>query len=138
MPSANRTSDSTTAAANLIRFLETGSVPEKLFAPDIFADISIPHWRLHVNTAEDLLAVRKESHPFPGRVRVGRVETTDRGFTIEFEVRWEHDGQHWYCREMIRADVLGETIVEMSVYCTGDWDEAVQAQHAAEITLLRP
>jgi hypothetical protein len=66
------------------------------------------------------------------------VEETSRGFTIEFEERWVHDGQRWYCREMIRADVVGSTITEMSVYCTGDWDEARQAEHAAAVRLLRP
>ena len=39
---------------------------------------------------------------------------------------------------MIRADVEGDTIVEMSIYCTGDWDEAKQREHAAAVTLIRP
>ena len=51
------------------------------------------------------MAVRAEGHPFPGQVRVERIETTSRGFTIEFEERWGNEGQRWYCREMIRADV---------------------------------
>ena len=67
-----------------------------------------------------------------------RVEPTDHGFTIEFEERWDHEGQAWYCREMIRADVVGESIVEMSIYCTGDWDEARQREHAAAVKLIRP
>ena len=58
------------------------------------------------------------------------------GSPLEFEERWEHDGQRWYCREMIRADVAEAGIVEMSVYCTGDWDEATQREHAASVTLL--
>ena len=37
-----------------------------------------------------------------------------------------------------RADVVGSTIVEMAVYCTGDWDEAKQREHAAAVHLLRP
>jgi len=54
------------------------------------------------------------------------------------EERWDHDGQRWYCREMIRADVVDDRIVEMSVYCTGDWDEARQRDHAAAVRLIRP
>jgi hypothetical protein len=38
--------DTSTAVANLIRFLETGSVPDGLFAPDVFSDLSLPHWRI--------------------------------------------------------------------------------------------
>jgi hypothetical protein len=130
--------DPSVAVANLIRFLETGAAPDGLFAPDVFSDVSLPHWRVQGDTAEQLLAVRAEGHPFPGQVRVERVERTDRGFTIEFEERWEHAGQRWYCREMIRADVLGDAIVELSVYCTGDWDEAKQREHAGAVPLLRP
>jgi hypothetical protein len=38
---------------------------------------------------------------------------------------------------MIRADVVDDSIVEMSVYCTGDWDEGKQREHAAGVSLIR-
>jgi hypothetical protein len=126
-----------TAVANLIKFLETGAAPEGLFADDVFTDLSLPHWRIQTATASEVLGVREQSHPWPGQVRVERVEQTGHGFTIEFEERWDHEGQRWYCREMIRADVDGDRIVEMSVYCTGDWDEARQREHAAAVPLIR-
>ncbi len=69
---------------------------------------------------------------------VGRVEQTDHGFTLELEERWDHEGQRWYCREMFRADVVDDQIVDCAVYCTGDWDEARQRQNAEEVTLIRP
>lgn len=125
------------AVANLIRFLETGSAPHGLFAPDVFADLSLPQWRVQAATAEQVIAIRADGHPFPGTVRVERVERTERGFTIEFEERWDHEGQRWYCREMIRADVAGDAIVDMSIYCTGDWDEARQREHAGAVRLIR-
>lgn len=130
--------DATTAVANLIRFLETGVAPAGLFAPDVFADVTLPQWRLQSDTAEGLAAIRAEGHSDPGSVHVERVEPTSRGFTIEFEERWQNDGQRWYCREMMRCDVVGTTIVDVAVYCTGDWDEAQQARHAADVQLLRP
>ncbi len=132
------TPDATTAVAEFIRFLETGVAGDDLFAPDVFGDVSLPHWRVQSDTRDGLLAIRRDGHPFPGRVRVERVEPTDRGFTMEFEERWDHEGQRWYCREMVRADVVGATIVELAVYCTGDWDEARQREHAASVRLLRP
>jgi hypothetical protein len=57
---------------------------------------------------------------------------------VQFEERWTDQGQRWYSREMIRADVVGERIVEMAVYCTGDWDERRQREHATAVTLIRP
>lgn len=129
--------DATTAVAKLIRFLETGVAPDGLFAPDVFADLTLPRWRVQTSTAEALVAERLAGHPATGEVRVERVEPTDRGFTIEFEERWWQEGQRWYAREMIRADVVGATIVEVSIYCTGDWDEDRQREHATAVQLLR-
>jgi len=130
--------DTSAAVAKLIRFLETGSAPEGLFAPGAFSDLSLPQWRVQAGTAGDILAIRAEGHPWPGQVRVERVEQTGHGFTIEFEERWENGGQRWYCREMIRADVAGGSIVELSIFCTGDWDEARQREHAGAVRLIRP
>ncbi|GAA4361249.1 hypothetical protein [Angustibacter luteus] len=135
---AQPVADPTVAVARLISFLETGSVPEGLFAPDVFSDLSLPHWRIQTETARDIIAERVAGHPIPGQVRVERVEHTGHGFTIEFEERWVHEGQQWYCREMIRADVVDDVILEMSIYCTGDWDEAKQREHGQAVRLIRP
>ena len=129
--------DTTVVVADLIRFLETGSVADGLFAPDVFADLTLPRWRVQTATAEQIVAERYAGHPSTGEVHVERVEQTDHGFTIEFEERWEQEGQQWYSREMIRADVVGDSIVDLSIYCTGDWDEARQREHAAAVRLLR-
>ena len=130
--------DTKAAVARLIEFLETGAAPGGLFAPDLFLDVSLPQWRVQTATAEEAIAVRGSGHPFPGVVRVERIDQTAMGFIIEFEEHWENEGQSWYCREMIRADVVGDTIAEMSVYCTGDWDEAKQLEHASAVKLIRP
>ena len=39
---------------------------------------------------------------------------------------------------LIRADVADGAIAVLAVYCTGDCDQATQAEHAAAVTLLRP
>lgn len=93
--------DATTAVAQLIRYLETGVAAEGLFARGVVA----------------ALAVR---NPPPGRVRVARVEPTGRGFTMEFEDVWEDGGRHRSSREMLRADVVGSTIVEIALYGAGE------------------
>src|ERR1700739_4013420 len=130
--------DTKAAVARLIEFLETGARPGALFPPDLFLALSVPQWRIQTATAEEAIAVRVSGHPFPGEVRVERIDQTATGFLIEFEERWDNEGQSWYCREMIRADVVGDTIAEMSVYCTGDWDEAKQLEHASAVKLIRP
>ena len=125
-------------AEKFIVFLETGAAPDGLFAPDVFCDLTVPLWRLQAEGIEGASALRKEGHPWPGKVPHWRFDPTPTGFVIEFDEEWEADGQRWTCRELARADVGDDGITELSVYCTGDWDEAQQRHHAESVTLLRP
>jgi len=125
-------------AAELVSFLETGEVAPGLFADDVFCDFTAPRWRLQAQGRADAVAIRAAGHPGPGRVPRSRLDATATGFVLEVEERWEADGESWYCRELMRADVRGGSIVEIAVYCTGDWDRARVAEHAAAVTLLRP
>jgi hypothetical protein len=125
-------------AEKTIRFLETGDAPEGLFRPDVFLDLTMPTWRVQAAGAEDLIAVRKEGHSGPSSVTRWRADPTPTGFVLEFEERWDSEGQQWYAREMMRMDVADGAVAGVTVYCTGDWDEARQAEHAAAVTLIRP
>jgi hypothetical protein len=125
-------------ADRLVRWLQVGGRPHDLFTEDVFVDLSLPHWRIQGQGAEEVFGIREGSHPYPGTVRVEAVDRTARGFLIQFEERWHTEAQRWYCRELIHCLVRGNRIGEMSVYCTGDWDEAVQRRHVEQVTLLRP
>lgn len=120
-----------------VRFLETGEA-EGLFARAVFGDITFPRWRVQVTGAEELVAFRLGEHPGPGTVRVERYDLTPRGWVVQLEERWEDGGQQWYAREVFRADVEDGRVVELAAYCTGDWDEARQREHAEKVTLTRP
>ena len=122
----------------IVNFLETGQAPDGLLRPDVFLDLTMPTWRIQTAGAEDLIAERKQGHPAPGTVTRWRADPTLSGFVLEFEERWSAEGQQWYAREMMRIEVTGGTITEVTVYCTGDWDQARQAEHAAAVTLIRP
>ena len=123
---------------DLVRFLETGVAPEGLIAPEIFCDFSLPQWRLQTQGVDDVVALRRSGHPGPSSVTRWQSRPTDQGFVFEFEERWEQDGQHWYSRELLLVQVRDGRISELSVYCTGDWDQACQEQHRREVTLIRP
>lgn len=125
-------------ALRLIQFLETGEVPPGLFADNVFCDFTLPLWRLQAQGRESVVALRRQGHPSPGRVPRWRCDPTPTGFVLEVEERWEQDGKSWYCRELIRADMAGDSITEIAVYCTGDWDSARQAEHQRAVRLLRP
>lgn len=126
-------------AETLIRWLADGVRPARLFAPEVFADVSLPQWRLQATNAEELYAIREGGgHTGGGRVSVEGLDRTTRGFLLQFAERWAAGGQRWYARELIHAVVTGGLITELIVYCTGDWDEATQRRHATEVYLPRP
>ena len=130
--------DRSELAALFVRWLETHQVPDGLFADDVFCDLSLPHWRLQARGVEGAVALREGGHPCVGTVPRHRVDPTATGFVIEIEERWHDGGQDWYCRELMRCDVRDGRVSELSVYCTGDWDEARVAEHAASVDLIRP
>jgi hypothetical protein len=73
------------------------------------------------------------------RVAIGAAVYHLTSIRFEFEERWtDANGESWYAREMLRATVSDGRITEASIYCTGDWDQARQSEHAQEVTLLRP
>lgn len=121
-----------------VHWIETGDVPDGLFTDDVFADLTVPQWRLQASGREAVTNLRRASHPAPGRIPRVRYDPTPTGFVIEWEESWDEHGDSWYCREMMRAEVRGGAISEMSTYCTGDWSTAQVARHALEVTLLRP
>lgn len=124
--------------ARFIEFLQTGDAHPALFTDDVFCDFTMPKWRLQAQGLRDVLALRLHGHPGPGTVPRFRFEPTPSGLVIELEERWHQDGKDWYCREMFWAKLRGESICELSVYCTGDWDAARVQEHAAAVKLLRP
>ncbi|MGH3426773.1 MAG: hypothetical protein ACRDQZ_04285, partial [Mycobacteriales bacterium] len=134
------TSESTARelAAKFVQFLESGTAPEGLFTPDVFADFTMPQWRLQAVGIEDTIGLRTAGHPGPSRVPRTRFDVTDTGFVLEVEEEWDQDGEAWSCRELFRADVTPGGICQISIYCTGDWDRARRARHAETVQLIRP
>jgi hypothetical protein len=70
----------------IVAFLETGTIPEGLFRPDIFLDLTMPTWRVQAAGTEDLIAERKQGPPRPrpgdslaGRPDPDRVRVRVRG-----------------------------------------------------------
>ena len=120
-----------------VAFLETGAT-DGLFAPDAFADITLPQWRVQARGAAEAIASKNSLHAPGGRTRVERVLAGERSYALKVEERWEDDAGHWYCREALLCDLDAEgRITELSAYCTGDWDGPAVARHAEAVTLLR-
>lgn len=135
---AMNTEEAQKVAVRSIEFLETGRAEAGLFTDDVFVDFTLPRWRLQAQGAAAAIDMRLAGHPGKGRVPRWRCDPTPSGFVLEVEERWSQDGKDWYCRELFRADVCGESVSDLSVYCTGDWDSDREAEHRQAVKLLRP
>jgi hypothetical protein len=129
-----------TSVEKFVEFLESGGVaPDGLFASTVFGDLTFPHWRIQTDGADELVAGRRRTHPQPGRVRLERVTPTETGYLVKLEERWQDGGQQWYCREGFVLDLdENGAVSDFTLYCTGDWDEDRQLEHANTVTLPRP
>ena len=125
------------SVVRFVAWLETGAT-EGLFAPDVFADVTLPHWRVQWQGLEQTIEGKARFHPAAGRTRVEKVIAGATGYAIKVEERWEDGGQQWYCREafLCELDDAGR-ITALDAYCTGDWDEVAVARHAEAVTLIR-
>lgn len=66
------------------------------------------------------------------------LETGAEPETVFTEERWRDAKSDWYCREACFAELRGDRIARLSVYCTGDGDREWQAAHAGQVVLLEP
>ena len=62
-------------AERFVAWLETGVRRDGLLADDVFADLTLPHWRVQADGADAAFRLREDSHPFPGVVRVEELES---------------------------------------------------------------
>lgn len=129
--------DALAIALDVIDFFETGTARDGLFAPDVFCDFSPPLWRIQAQGAQEVVQLRLRSRPSQGRVTKWRVDPTPRGFVLELEEEWQHEGRDWYAHTILRAEVVGSSITSLAVFSTGDWTDERRAHHAREVRLLR-
>jgi hypothetical protein len=68
-----------------------------------------------------------------------RTTPTASGFlTEQTSSERDEEGTEVTARKLLVCEVRDGRIAELSVYCSGDWDVALRARHAAEAPMLRP
>jgi hypothetical protein len=138
MSATGSTKQSEALVQGLVRVLETGEGGAENFAPAALFDLNVPAWRFQVRGADAFNEWWHEEVAHRGRVTVGRSAPTPSGFVLETAIEFEHDGKGLYARQMCLAEVSDGRIVELAVYCTGDWDAQTRAKQAREAPMIRP
>lgn len=115
----------------------TGAASEVL-TDDVFLDGNPPEWRFQLQGRDAFDAWIKNIMPNGAHTTVVRTIPTVAGFVTEFIGRHDKDGEEITDRKILLAEVRGNQIAELTVYCSGDWSAELRARHAAETQLLRP
>jgi hypothetical protein len=122
------------ALAQVFRTADVGDV----FTDDVFLDGHPPFWRFQLEGIEDFRAWLQGYAEGGREVEVVRTIATPSGFVTE-HTEAKHTGQGLITgRQLVLCAVRDGRISEMTVFCSGEWDAALRARHAAEAPILRP
>ncbi len=126
-------------SAGLAEAFRTG-VPGDLFTTDFLLDGHPPFWWFQIQGLDGFTTWLEDYVAHGPNVIVIRTTTTEDGFLTEHLVSETVPDRGLITGRRIHVcRVRSGQIAEMTVYCSGDWDEALRRRHAAEAPiLLRP
>jgi hypothetical protein len=120
--------------ANVFPTFDAGT---DLFTEDVLFDLNMPVWRFQIQgpaaLADQLRAIRHG----PVRIDVVRTIPAYTGFMTEHVEHQDVDGEDISARKIWYCEVDNERISFAICYCTGAWDDALRARHAAEAPMVR-
>jgi hypothetical protein len=111
---------------------------EDAFMPDVFCDLNMPEWRFQLQGRDAFAAQLARINRGPSRMEVLRTVPTTSGFVTEHVEHEDVDGEDHSARRLVLCEVVRGRIAEVTVYCTGEWDDELRARHAAEAPMIRP
>jgi len=138
--SETRTIEPATAEWLCARFHDvftTFEAGEEAFVPDVFCDLNMPEWRFQLQGRDAFAAQLARINEGPSRVEVLRTVPTTSGFVTEHVEHQDVDGEDRSARRLIVCEVVRGRIAEVTVYCTGEWNDELRARHAAEAPMIR-
>jgi hypothetical protein len=143
MVTAQATTATAQAAAEQLsrRFaevFETQAASVDLFIPDVFFDLNMPVWRFQLKEPRAFATQLKKIVEGDVRITILRTVPTISGFVTEHEEHQDVHGQDLTARRLWLCEVRDGRIAEATCYCSGEWDEALRARHAAEAPMIRP
>jgi hypothetical protein len=116
----------------------THEAGEDAFASDAFFDLNMPEWRFQLQGRDAFGAQIARISLGPSQVEILRTVPTASGFVTEHVEHQDVDGEDHSARRLVLCEVVRGRIAEVTVYCTGEWDDELRARHAAEAPMIRP
>lgn len=121
----------------LAQVFRTGDIGD-VFTDDVFLDGHPPYWRFQLQGIDDFGAWLRGYVEGGRGVEVVRTIATTSGFVTEHTEAGDSDRGLITGRQLVLCEVRDGRISELTVFCSGEWDAALRARHAAEAPILRP
>jgi hypothetical protein len=124
-------------SAGLAEAFRTGVVADH-FTTDFFLDGHPPFWWFQIQGLDAFTTWLEGYVAHRPEVTVVRTTATEDGFLTEhLTSETLPDRGLLTARRLHVCTVRAGQIASMTVFCSGDWDEALRARHAAEAPILR-
>jgi hypothetical protein len=127
-----------TLSQQFANVFENPDSAENVLASDAFLDLNMPVWRMQLQGSKAFAAQLKQINEGDVRINVLRTVATRSGFVTEHEEHQDVGGDDLTARRLWLCEVRDGWIVEAVGYCSGEWDDALRARHAAEAPMIRP
>jgi hypothetical protein len=116
----------------------TLSARDDIFDPEVFFDLNMPVWRFQLQGRDDFTAQLRRLARGTVAVDVLRTVPTSTGFVTEHVEHQLVGSTELFARRLWLCEVRAGRIAEVIGYCSGEWDAALRARHAAEAPMIRP
>jgi len=125
---ADSTATSAGAVDRVLSGVESGHLPDGLFADDASLDATVPNWRFHVQGAEAVRAELARWYADPGQfLELHRTELPE-GELVEFALGWNEDGVPHRVHQAHILRVADDRIRTDTAFCGGRWPASLIAQ----------
>src|SRR5579871_887195 len=119
---------STGAVDRFLSGVESGQLPEGLFADDAGLDATVPNWRFEVHGGEAVRAELGRWYADPGHfVDLRRTQLPD-GELVEFALDWTENGVPHRVHQAHILRVAEDRIQADTAFCGGRWPAELIAQ----------
>jgi hypothetical protein len=120
-------------------FLEsvgTGRLDRSMYTDDVAVEMNVPFGLVRTHGPDELAHLLREGFPYGGEVLSERAAPTDTGVMVEFTARTAVGPDRpdsTYSRNLVWLELDAGRVRALTVYCTGDWDAATQAEQLATV-----
>ncbi|MHC1559035.1 nuclear transport factor 2-like protein [Actinomycetospora sp. C-140] len=121
-------------AQGFLAAVRTGRLDRSWYADDVAVELNVPFGLVRSHGTDELARLLRDAFPYGGEVVAERAVPTETGVVVEFAARTvtgPDRPESTYSRNLVWLELTAGRIRALTIYCSGDWDAATQAEQLA-------